>query len=168
MKGITMTTKETQQDEIASILTSNPEEKDQVVYVTFAMNSLFSFRLLQFGKPKTILADLKRQLANANNFISIFIEDQNGKLLASAVPQNDRLSYIDVTTVSYTKPKTWYRRNPKVLYKDFAGLSSGMDLDSLEKMHIIDAETNTIIIQGKSGSLLNRLVTKIFKLFLNR
>lgn len=76
-------------------------EQDEVLYVTFGFPHLFSFRIMQFGKPSPILKDFVRQLGDAAELMQIFIENKDGKLLAMHEPEK-LTHFIQTTVVEYS------------------------------------------------------------------
>jgi len=76
-------------------------EQDEVLYVTFGFPHLFSFRIMQFGKPSPILKDFVRQLGDAAELMQIFIENRDGKLLALHEPEK-QIHFLQTTVVEYS------------------------------------------------------------------
>lgn len=76
-------------------------EQDEILYVTFGFPHLFSFRIMQFGKPSLMLKDFIRQLGEAATLMQIFIENKDGKLLAMHEPEK-LTHFLQTTVVEYS------------------------------------------------------------------
>lgn len=95
---------DTNDSQIAKALSqplAQQSEQDEVLYVTFGFPHLFSFKLMQFGKPSPILRDFVRQLGDAAELMQIFIENKDGKLLAMHEPQK-QVRFLQSTVVEYS------------------------------------------------------------------
>lgn len=116
-----------EQDEIAKALTSASTEleQDQICYVTIRHPMMYSYRIMQFGKPRLIFNDIKNQLREALKFVDIYIEDKDGKLLLTSECQRHR-SRLTAVVVRHKKTKFLFRRKPLVK------TTMLLDCDSLE------------------------------------
>lgn len=76
-------------------------EQDEILYVTFGFPHLFSFRIMQFGKPSLMLKDFIRQLGEAATLMQIFIENKDGKLVAMHEPEK-LTHFLQTTVVEYS------------------------------------------------------------------
>lgn len=103
-----------EQDEIAKALTSaNTElEQDQICYVTIRHPMMYSYKLMQFGKPRLIFNDIKNQLCDALKFVDIFIEDKDGKVLLLSESSHYH-SRVTALVVRHKKNRSFFNRKPK-------------------------------------------------------
>lgn len=76
-------------------------EQDEILYVTFGFPHLFSFRIMQFGKPSLMLKDFIRQLGEAATLMQIFIENKDGKLVALHEPEKE-VHFLQSTVVEHS------------------------------------------------------------------
>lgn len=83
-------------------------EQDEILYVTFGFPHLFSFKIMQFGKPSLMLKDFVRQLGEAATLMQIFIENKDGKLVAMHEPE--KLTHFLQTTVVEYSHKPLFRK----------------------------------------------------------
>lgn len=76
--------KRTEELEIAKALSKPLKqelEEDKIVYIQIVFPNLYSYMLLQYGKPHAIMRDMENQLGEASIYHTLRILDKDNKIL---------------------------------------------------------------------------------------